>query len=504
MRVVFRADASVEIGTGHFMRCLTLADGLKQRGAQIRFVSRDLPVHLRNMLTVKGMELALLPSLEGIASRSAHDLSHACWLPATQEQDAQATIQALTGLSWDWLVVDHYALDMRWESDLRATVKRIMVIDDLADRAHDCDLLLDQNLQEPGRYKNIVPESCQMLIGPKYALLRPQFLVARQNLRQRDGSVSHLLVFLGGADSGGETLKALSAIQMLGRADLNVDVVIGAANPHRETVESVCRSIPNMTLYRQVSDMSTRMVTADFFVGAGGTSSWERCCLGLPGVVMATAANQVEQCAALGRAGAQLYLGPENTVTPERLARLIEEMLHCPELLIHMADQGRNLVDGLGTDRIVSHLLATELLLRRAESADSAMVFLWRNHPNTRRYAFDLREIASETHERWFASVLADPDRELLIGEHENHPIGVLRYDIAPERVLVSIYLAPNLTGQGWGRQLLLAGERWLREVYPSVQVCEAEIRADNEVSLAVFKAVGYQPGRVVCRKELR
>ena len=335
MKVAFRADASVQIGSGHVMRCLTLADALHERGAAARFICRQEPGHLGDLITARGYKLAWLPKCEDLL------------------EDARHTHVALAGQApWDWLVVDHYALDAKWEQSLRPMAKNVMVIDDLADRPHDCDLLLDQNLQEPGRYIGLVPDTSQSLIGPKYALLRPQFAAARKNLRSRDGHVSRLLLFFGGSDAGGETLKALSAIKMFGRSDLAVDVVIGQDNPHRAAIEAACRTLANVTLYCQVEDMAARMTSADLFVGAGGTSAWERCCLGLPALVLATAENQIAQSQALGHAGAQIYLGPAQSMMPERLALQIEALMSQPELLTSMAEQGRALVDGLGAERV--------------------------------------------------------------------------------------------------------------------------------------------------------
>jgi UDP-2,4-diacetamido-2,4,6-trideoxy-beta-L-altropyranose hydrolase len=486
MKVAFRADASVAIGSGHVMRCLTLADALRERGAEVRFVCRQEPGHLGELITGRGHELVWLPSREDL------------------HEDACDTHAALADqVPWDLLVVDHYGLDATWEGGLRSVAKKIMVIDDLADRQHDCDLLLDQNLQAPGRYAGLVPITCQALIGPKYALLRPQFAAARQERRARDGKVARILIFFGGADAGGETLKALSALEMLGRPDLAVEVVIGQVNPHRAAIEAACRAQPNVTLYCQVDDMAERMGAADLFVGAGGASSWERCYLGLPALVLATAVNQIAQAEALGRAGAQIYFGPAQSVAPERLMRMIGEMLELPELLLHMADQARSLIDGRGADRVTNCLMTAAVTLRRAVHTDSNAIFAWRNHPDTRRHALDPGEIDRETHSRWFEAVLADSDRELLIAEQEGRPIGVLRYDIEAGRGLVSIYLVPGLAGQGWGLRLLLAGERWLRDARPEVGVCEAAIAADNAASLAVFQAAGFQPYRSIFRKDL-
>ncbi|MCX7628514.1 MAG: UDP-2,4-diacetamido-2,4,6-trideoxy-beta-L-altropyranose hydrolase [Methylophilaceae bacterium] len=487
MKVAFRADAGLALGTGHVMRCLTLADQLRAAGATTRFLCRPLDGQRGEYIAARGHALVWLPLREDLA------------------RDAEDSRAALADQSpWDWLVVDHYGLNAGWEREMRAVAGKIMVIDDLADRPHDCDLLLDQNLQAPGRYAGRVPEGCPCLLGPKYALLRPQFAAARATLRPRDGRVARILVFFGGADAGGATLKALQAIRQLGRDDLAVDVVIGATNPHRAAIEAAYQALPGAVLRCQVEDMAARMAAADLFVGAGGISSWERCCLGLPALVMATADNQVTQSELLARVGAQIYLGPSSSIEVDGLARWIESLMALPDTLIHMAEQGKSLVDGRGVNRVADHLLADALLLRRAEATDSAAIHRWRNHPDTRRHAGDPAEIDFERHERWFSRVLADPDRLLLIAERDGQPIGVLRYDIENGLGTVSIYVVPGLAGQGWGRRLLIAGERWLRRARPDVTACVAEVLADNAASVALFQGLGFQPQRTVFRKDFR
>lgn len=503
--VAFRVDASLQIGVGHVMRCLALAEGLREQGTQCWFISRKHPGHLVDLIQEQGFEASVLPAsdteVEPKGDSSTPLSHHAAWLGCSWEADAEQTSSVLKRLQPEWVIVDHYGLDARWESALRAHGNNVMVIDDIADRSHDCDLLLDQNLQDPARYSALIPRRCLTLIGPRYALLRPQFATTKRSLRQRDGRVHRVLVFFGGVDLTGETLKALTAIKMLGRTDIVVDVVVGHANPYRADIEGACRSIPNVNCHQHVSDMATMMAKADLFVGAGGSSSWERCCLGLPALVMATADNQMDQSETLARAGAQLYLGPVQSVTSERLANVIRTALESPDLLVHMAQQGMALVDGQGAKRVLPYLLASTIKLRPAIPKDSAAVFSWRSDAVTRRYALNPSEFDRASHEKWFANVSSDPNRELLIAEHDEQPIGVLRYDIEAGLATTSIYLVPGLAGHGWGKCLLLAGERWLQKKRPDVQVCEAEISADNNASLALFRSMGFVPYRSTFRK---
>lgn len=489
MRVALRADASVALGAGHVMRCLALADELRRQGAETLFLSRRQAGDLCALIEAHGHALGPLPAEPGDASADAGQ--------------CLALFDAV-----DWLVVDHYRLDAAWERALRAKARRILAIDDLADRRHDCDLLLDQN-QRPeagARYAGLLPEGCVELHGPRHALLRPEFAARRAGLRRRDGGVERVLVFFGGADADGVTLKALAALAAPRRDEIAVDVVVGRANPRLAEIEAACQTLPGTTLHIQSEDMAGLMAAADLAIGAGGTAAWERCCLGLPCLTLGIADNQYGPAAALAEAGAQFYLGPAGAVEAPALARAIEQVIALPELLRHVGRQGMALVDGRGTARVAARMLAERLVLRPASAEDGAALFAWRNHPDTRAHAFDSAAIDPDTHARWLSGVLADPGRSLLIGEDAGRPVGVLRYDVdagEPSLALVSIYLVPGLAGRGYGTRLLLAGERWLAAHRPGVTRLEAAIRAGNDASLGAFRAAGYLPRHAVLGKEI-
>ena len=298
MRIAIRVDASGQIGTGHFMRCMTLANALQQPGAQTRFVNRHLPEHLRHMLDAKGHEF--IPLNSSSSETIAVDLPHAHWLGTSQHADEQDTIQALSDQTWDWLVVDHYALDARWESVVRKITKNILVIDDIADRQHDCDVLLDQNFYTDmdTRYTVKVPAHCRLLLGPRYALLRDEFRQLRERVNPRTGPVKRILVFFGGVDVYNYTARAIEALAYIGSHDLHVDVVIGAQHPCREQIEFKCVQ-HGFICHVQTPRMAELMAAADLAIGAGGSASWERCCLGVPALIVASADNQTDIATAL-------------------------------------------------------------------------------------------------------------------------------------------------------------------------------------------------------------
>ncbi|MBT8633195.1 UDP-2,4-diacetamido-2,4,6-trideoxy-beta-L-altropyranose hydrolase [Polynucleobacter paneuropaeus] len=340
---------SSKIGTGHFMRCLTLAEALKVQGAQIRFLCRNLPTYLIDLLNIKDIEHIALVSTDD--QELGDDLAHSGWLGTSQAQDAKATIQALADQSWDWIVVDHYALDERWERAVRKSCTKLMVIDDLADRHHDCEVLIDQNYYSDmqSRYIGKVPKGCQLLLGPRYALLREEFRKLRTEVKPHIGDVKRILVFFGGIDVRNYTAVAIKALKEL-NIKLHIDVVIGAQHPHCEQIQNACIAY-GFILHVQTSSMAKLISEADLAIGAGGSASWERCCLGLPTLTIAVAENQINIAKSLGSIGACCYLGEEVVVNSHILQHAINKLLLAPGKIRLISQQALLLVDGLGTSR---------------------------------------------------------------------------------------------------------------------------------------------------------
>lgn len=337
------------------MRCLTLADALKQQGAQIRFVSRHMPEHLRDTIFAKGHEFSMLTGCTNEVSPDG--LAHASWLGTNQHVDAQDTIQALSDQTWNWLVVDHYALDVRWESALRQTVENVFVIDDIADRQHDCDILLDQNFYADMniRYDGKLPPHCKLLLGPRYALLRVEFRELREAAKPRIGSVKRVLVFFGGVDNDNFTSRAIEALTNISNRDLHVDVVIGAQHPYREQIKIACAE-RDFIFHVQTNQMAKLMAAADLAIGAGGSASWERCCLGLPSLIVSLADNQIDIAKALDLFGACRYVGSLETVDVSVMRDAIIDLLNHQDHLGALSEKSYSLVDGLGVDRLCQAL----------------------------------------------------------------------------------------------------------------------------------------------------
>ncbi|OYY95898.1 MAG: UDP-2,4-diacetamido-2,4,6-trideoxy-beta-L-altropyranose hydrolase [Hydrogenophilales bacterium 28-61-23] len=336
MKVAFRADASVQIGAGHVMRCLTLADKLLERGARTRFLCRPSPGHLGDLILARG-----------------HALD---WLPDAMP-DAAASSQALAvGAPHDWLVVDHYALGADWERAQRGLVESILAIDDLADRMHDCDVLLDQNLQTGHRYDGLLPADCRVLLGPSYALLRPEFQRARVAIAPGLDSVGNILVCFGGSDPLDLTGLTLDALDRLERFDLLVEVVVGQAYPYCDRLKARCATRPGTHFHCQADDLAGLMARADLAIGASGVVTWERACVGLPALAITFADNQRPIAAAAQAAGMLTWVGDAGAVSAERLAEAIVALLDAPAQRKAMRQACLEMVDGAGCGRVVEAL----------------------------------------------------------------------------------------------------------------------------------------------------
>lgn len=336
MLAVIRADASTSIGSGHVMRCLTLAHRLKkEKNAKVVFVMRVLPGKLIGVVEKQGFEvLKLLPANQKY-SLSGYGL----WLTVPMEVDAQQTIEVLQHYLQehgcevvDRLIVDSYALDEQWELMLRPYCREIMVIDDLANRKHDCDILLDQNfyLNKDVRYAGLVPEHCKMLLGPEHALLREEFYEAKKHLRKRDGNIKNILVFYGGSDFTNETEKAIKALVQLHDEgySFTADIITGVSNSRREKIKYLCSKYQFLHYYCQVSNMAEFMNKADLMLGAGGSTTWERLYMELPALVTAVAENQIQGCRDCSQAGLIDYLGESEKVTVDVIVNALFAQLY--------------------------------------------------------------------------------------------------------------------------------------------------------------------------------
>ncbi|MBK1796007.1 UDP-2,4-diacetamido-2,4,6-trideoxy-beta-L-altropyranose hydrolase [Devosia sp. WQ 349] len=361
-RIAFRTDASIQIGTGHVMRCLTLADALVASGAECVFISREHEGNLNEIIRGRGHQVLSLPKAEpNYESFLTDGPAHQHWVGVSSELDAEQTVQAIGESVVDWLVVDHYALDARWEAALRGACRQLMVVDDLADRSHICDMLLDQSLgRRQDDYLDLTPPGCMLLVGPTYALLRPEFSALREEslARRGDGKLEHLLITMGGVDKDNVTAQVLEA---LGECynwlpeNLRITVIMGPHAPWCEMVRQLAMTMPRPTqVVVGVSDMARRMADADLAIGAAGSTSWERCCLGLPTVTLVQADNQKSAANSLKEQGAIWLVEGDDIISNLRdtLGSISQNLARMREV----ARMSSQIIDGLGCSRTIDKM----------------------------------------------------------------------------------------------------------------------------------------------------
>jgi UDP-2,4-diacetamido-2,4,6-trideoxy-beta-L-altropyranose hydrolase len=346
--IFVRVDSGYDIGFGHAMRCLSLAQTLKKMNFEICFISKKERGNISKLFEDKGFTVYYIQN--NYSKSKKNDII---------KNDVNQTVKIIAKhkAKSSWMIVDHYDLDFKWEKRLRKFVDKIIVIDDLV-RKHDCDLLLDQNYNKnlKTRYDKLVPRKCIKLLGPKYALLRDEFPILRKNVKPRK-NFKRILISFGGSDPTNETGKVLSAIKILktNKQFLEVNVVIGKSDKNKHKIKQLCNSIPNAKLYESVYNIGKLMCKADLAVGAGGSSTLERLCLGLPSIVSIIATNQEESTMALGKKGYIINLGSAKNLTIKKYVEIFENL--DIKKLQSISRNSLNVVDGKGGMRVAKTIM---------------------------------------------------------------------------------------------------------------------------------------------------
>ncbi len=466
---IFRCDASVAIGGGHIMRCLTVAQELYRKGWRCIFSVETKTLEAMPLLMESGFEVVG---------------------PKGPFLDEKADI----------IVIDNYDLSKEDEIVYRAYANRIVVFDDLANRQHDCDILLDQTFDRKyGDYESLVSSESDILVGSQYALLRPQFFEHRHPslLRRKklSGQIERVLISFGMTDSHNVTACVLDGLFGL---DITIDVIVGMSFPHIKqlTVQIDRLKAQGMRIqtHHNVSDMASLMSLADISIGAGGTTSWERCCLGLPTIMIELAKNQHEIANVLSQHGCSFNLGWYGDVTPSMINAIMVELKNDPARVTHMIERAMSICDGRGVDRIMPYFVEPideiRLILMAAE--DARILYDWQSFPRTRKFSRNPDVPSWDDHLQWFMRSLNNPGCFLYKIVKNGVAAGMLRLDSRNEEVRsfeVSILVAPAFYGQG----VATAALAFIRKLDP-VATLMAEILVENKVSRLLFQKAGYTP----------
>lgn len=496
--IIIRVDASVEIGAGHVMRCLAIARAFQGQGYTCTFLCRLLDGNLNDYIRSESFSVIELRKPKQIEMMGIDEdsPSHAPWLGVNWKIDAvecEIFLDERRGRP-ALLIVDSYALDFQWELVMAPLVEKIMVIDDLVDRRHDCDFLLDQTFgRKTHDYSHLVSDRCNdIFCGANYALLRPEFSAERSfslNRRHHTKTVQNIFISMGGVDKNNVTGMVLNQLEsLLVEENCLIQVVLRADAPYFDAVSNqVKESRLNIDLLPGLTNMAVPMANADVAIGAAGGTAWERCCLGLPSMMTVLADNQSDIASVLEKSQVVKLFDWQR---PDDFQKEFKQFLQ--EYRNYSLNSAR-VCDGLGlsriVNRVVSGLTGDELVaVRSVELEDAKLLYGWQCHSETRRYSFNTSIPSWDEHCAWLEENLSNYSVVLFIIDIDDRPCSCLRLDWSERgRAEVSIYVAPDSYGLGVGTKSLTM----LRDMYPSL-IIDARILLENKASIKLFEKCGF------------
>jgi len=474
--LIFRADSDSRMGIGHVMRCSALAQACQATGGRALFLSRCTSEPLRWRLKAAG--IGFMP-LEQAHPKAA---------------DLDRTLVVLAELRANWLVADGYHFDPAYQRAVRAAGHRLLVIDDLAHWPHyHADIVLNQNINADSLGYECDPDT-RLLLGTRYALLRSEFLAWRGRPRAIPDVGSKVLVTMGGSDPDNVTLKVIQALRRLKIPGLAARVVVGPANPHLKALRrSIQEADYSLELLTNVSEMPELMAWSDLAVTAGGSICWELAFMGLPGLIIILADNQLAVGQRLEQSGIGVNLGWHASLSPEHIAQSALRLLASPEIRGKMALKGQTLVDGEGTGRVMMLVRGHALRLRRVQDDDCHLLWEWANDVEVREAAFSTAAIPWMDHKRWFIKKRNDPHcLQLIAVDDQDQPVGQVRFDIKEgESAEINVSVDRQRRGLGYGKLILeLATEEFFRST--PVRTINAFIKIGNIKSIRAFEKAQY------------
>jgi UDP-2,4-diacetamido-2,4,6-trideoxy-beta-L-altropyranose hydrolase len=476
--LMLRADASVAMGTGHLMRCLALAQAWQEEGGECIFALAESTAGTEERIRKEKFEVVTLVA------------------PPGSPQDAARLVELAVARHAGWVVLDGYNFKVEYQRRLKSAGVKLLVVDDTGHAgAYAADLVLDQNIHATKDFYARHESYTQLLLGPRYALLRREFKPWRSWKREVAAVARKLLVTVGGSDPDNITLRVIRALRLLAVHNLEASVVVGGSNPHGHDLE---REVPGgdgaLRLLRDVPDMPQLMANADVAISAAGITTWEMCFLGLPAVLVDVAENQTPGVRELDRQGIAIHAGSSREVTPESIAARLKPLLASPEVRAAMSERGRNLVDGLGAERVVSAMQGGMLVLRRVEEADCLLLWEWANEPEVRSASFSSMPIAWDEHREWFTQKLGDERVLMLIASDEHGvPLGQARFEPINDREAeIDVSITPAKRGVGWGARLI---EKAVQAAFERTDLVRVHgfVKAENRASARAFERADFR-----------
>lgn len=494
MVVVFRCDAARHIGTGHVMRCLTLATEMRSRGMKVYFLCRNFIGNLAEEISSQGFKVALIGSSKPDQNKA--DFSqYKNWLTVSQETDAAQCISTLE--EWqvhpDWIVTDHYALDIYWETELHQHYgSRFLIIDDLANRDHIPCWLLDQTWQRHhADYQKHITPATTPLFGAPFMLLRPEFARLRKQASKGAKGSARLLINLGGGNPDQQLEKVLNLLTTIKLPeDLTIDLAVGASVSIDGQLRELISQLP-VTLHHPAKNMAELMSLADFAIGALGTTTWERCSLGLPSIGICLVENQSVISQKLAATGAVHIL--DKNYSDSQFYQAWELLAENTRFRERMSRKALRICDAKGAPRVAELISRAELdapVLRLATSqeTDIQAVFQWQCLPETRKYARNPNPPSWPEHRSWMLKQLDNKDCHFYFIHKGETDAGVIRLNRQSDNNYeVSIFIDPVFYGQGLAQH----GLAFLSQLHPDLNIL-AFVMPENRASVKLFEKAGY------------
>ena len=473
--LIIRADASIAIATGHVMRCLALAQAWQDTGGNVVFAMAESTPAIDARLCSEGMEIVQL-DVSPNSIRDARDV-------AALASDRQAA----------WVVADSYRFDSDYQCNLKRAGLKLIFVDDLGQCKHySADLVLNQNVHASESMYASRDAYTRLLLGPRFAMLRRDFRPWSEWQRKIAPNGRKVLVTMGGSDPDNVTAVVLEALGKVKIDGLEVVAVLGGSNPHIDFLERYASQSPCIRFLRDAANMPEAMAWADIAVSAAGSTCAEMCLLGLPAILIDLAENQTPVAEELGRKQATIHLGSSEKVIAAKIAGTVQELLLSTERRISLSRRSRKLVDGKGAERVIAAIHGGDLRLRRVQEKDRRQLWKWANDPEVRPVSFATEPISWERHLEWFKSKLRDPNALLYLAVSPVEiPAGQVRFQINNTRAAVSLSLAPEFRGKGYGKVVLaMATEDLFRT--NAVKRIDAYVKPNNTASLRLFRRAGY------------
>ena len=474
--LIIRADASVEMGTGHVIRCLALAQAWQDKGGDASFAMAQSTPALDEYL------------------RSEHVVVENLAVSPGGEQDALQLVLMARGCAADWVVVDGYQFDSAYQRAIKRAGLKLLLVDDTGESGpHSADIILNQNPHANHDMYRGSNEYPRLLLGLRFAMVRRQFAAWREWKRAIVSVGNKILVTMGGSDAANITKEIIHALHLV-QVPFEAKVILGGSNPHGEILEkAVGMSSNKIELIRNPSDIPDLMAWAEMGIAAAGSVCWEICLLGLPAILIDVAENQHPIAQELGRQRAVIHLSSSENFVPRNLASAVESLLSSSEVRSTISEQAKKLVDGKGAERVIAGILAGNLRLRRAEDADCRLLWQWANDPETRAASFSSGPISWEQHKAWFRHKQNDPDCRILVGEDANgRLVGQFRVDWRSDgEGEIDVSISPDCRGFGYGNLLIELGTRRAFSETKG-QRLHAFVKPDNQASRRTFERAGF------------